>query len=147
MSGSVFRSPAVVDASAGNAVAKVTTGAQPIRAERVTAEHVQDPDVLAAQLTRIVQAQADSTNEARGSALRGPTVYKGLNTSAAGVKLIIKHNLGRRAFWWVVGWYGNAAGAGHSLASDEQDAANVLTDENTLALRSYVIGIVDLAVA
>ncbi len=147
MSGSVFRSPVVVDASAGNAVAKVTVGAQPIRAERITAEHVQDPDVLAAQLTRIVKAQADSTNEARGDALRGPTVYKGLTVYTAGTKLIIKHNLGRRAFWWIVGWYGNVAASGHSLASDEQDASGVLTDANTLALRSYVAGIVDVAVA
>ncbi len=142
---SVFRSPSVIDASAGNAVAKVTTDAQPVRAERFTAEHVQDPDVLAAQLTRINQLALDATSEARGSALRAPTIYKGL--TAGGDKIVIRHGLGRRAFWWVVGWYGAATSGASDLVSDELDASDVLTDVNTLALRSTVYGIVDVAVA
>ncbi len=146
VSSSVFRRPAVVDASAGNAVAKVTTSQQPIRAERVTAEHVQDPDTLAAILTRVVQVQADSTSESRGDPLRAPTVYKGLVVDGLN-KVIIRHGFGRRVFWWVVGWYGAAAFNGNDLVSDEQDATGVLTDINTLALRASVPGIVDVAVA
>ncbi len=146
MSSSVFRRPAVVDASAGNSVAKVTTSAQPIRAERVTEEHVQDAPTLAAIITRVVQAQADSTSEARGDPLRAPTVYKGLIAGGPD-KIVIRHGLGRRAFWWVVGWYGNPTSGVYDLVSDEQDATDAQTDINTLALRSTVYGIVDVAVA
>ncbi len=146
MSGA-FRRPAVVDASAGSATPKVTTTSVPARVERFTAEQAQDPVVLSAQLTRVVQNQADADHESNTSPLRGPTVYKRLAVGIGASKTIIRHGLGRRAFWWVVGWSGSTTAAGHDLVCDEDDGVNVVTDSNTLALRSYVAGTVDVAVA
>ncbi len=140
------RTPSVVDASVGTTSPVVTVATAPIRVETFTADDVVDPETLAAQLTRMNQAIVAATAAARADPLGGATVYKGLTTGITGAKLIIKHGLGRRGFWWVVGWQGAAVGAGHSLVSDEGDTVPI-TDKNTLCLRSYVAGVVDVAVA
>ncbi len=143
----IFRTPAVIDVSLGVANPLVTKAAAPIRVERFTAKQVQDPDALALQLTRIHQLAADATQESRSSPLRAPTVYKGLTVGVGGAITVIRHGLGRRAFWWIVGWSGLTTTTAPRLVSDESDGAAAVTDVNTLALRSYVAGIVDLAVA
>lgn len=143
----VFRSPAVIDVSAKDGTARVTSNARPIRVERFTADNVQDHDLLAAQVTRLSQDTADATAESRGDPLRGSRIYRGLVCGTGGAKVIINHNLGRRVFWRIVGWYGSGVVAAPALVSDELDLTGKKTDVNTLALRSYVGGVVDLAVS
>ncbi len=144
---SIVRNPAIVDASASNETPKVTVDTQPARGERFTAERVQDPETLAAQLTRINQLALDATNEGRTDPLRGVTIYRGLEVGIGGTKLIIRHGRGRRVSWWPVGWSGAATTTSPDLVCDDKDLTNVVTDEDTLALKSYVIGTLDLAVA
>lgn len=143
---SAIRRPAVVDASGSVSAPRVTTTSTPVRMERFTGSSTNDDGGLPEQLTRSTQNQSDSSLESRGDPLRGPTVYKGLTVNGTD-KVIVRHGLGRRAFWWVVGWYGASTAAAHDLVSDESDATGVVTDVNTLALRGTVAGTVDVAVA
>jgi hypothetical protein len=129
---------------------KVTTATQPVRSERFTAEQVADQQVLSDQLTRINQLALDASAAARANPLGAPQIYRGIACGTGGAKVLIRHGLNRRALWWVVGWSGGGTSITHELVSDELDASaglEVLTDANTIALRSYAVGTVDLAVA
>ncbi len=129
----------VIDMSTGTPVSTTTT--QPVRAERFTPEHVADDQKLSDQLTRINQLALDATQEARSNVLGQPKVYVGLAITT-GAKLTIQHGLGRRAFWWPVGYVD--AGAAVCAVLDEDPT---LTTTDTLVLRSYVTGTLNLAVA
>lgn len=140
------RVPCVIDVSMGTTNPVVRALVQPVRPERFTPEHVSDPSILADQLTRINKLAQDATHQQRSNPIGAPTVYRGLVAGTAGAITSIRHGLGRRAFWWIVGWSGSGVVLAPNLVCDELDTSPI-TDANTLALRSYVAGTFDLAVA
>lgn len=139
------RIPATVDYRVNSAGDTRKPAPRGIQVERFTPEHVQNPMILAAALNRLHQAHAAASLNARADESSKVMRFLGLAVGSAGAKLRIRHNLGKRVQWRPIGWYGKGVVNGHSLVSDEADAAPE-TDINTLVLRSYVAGTVDLEV-
>lgn len=133
---SAARAPCVVDYSTGTP--RITTLTQPTRPERFTPEQVKDSQLLSDVLARVTKTALDASYAARTNPLGSPTVHAGLAVAAGGATIAITHGLGRKVFWWPVGF---AGASGPSLAVDPS------TDLNTLVLQSFVAGVLDLAVA
>jgi hypothetical protein len=118
----------------------------PARVERFNPGDVASPELLAAQLTRLHQLVQDSTAYTLAHPRSQSKTFRGVTCSTAGAKVPLPHGFGRRVFWTIVGWKGNGVTAGPDLVSDEDDAANSLTDDDTLWLRSYTAGTADIEV-
>ncbi len=147
MSGDATRIPAIIRPAVGGAAIKATTSElQPIRHEQFTSQAVSTPDLLSAILTRLNNTLSEVTRVLRSNPLARPHIYEDIVVGVAGAKTKIQHNFGRRVFFSVVRWSGNATILAPVLVSDEFDGATALTDKNTLYLRSYAVGTASIAI-
>lgn len=98
--------------------------------ERLTAEHVADPERLARAVNELREQTASQANRHQPRSLD----FEDLIVDASGTKLFrLKHGFGGRVRWYVVDWDGGAAGP----AQLDRGAGG---DENTLVLVSFTAG-------
>lgn len=135
---------ATIDAK-GNVTLK-PEAAGSVSLERFTQDSVKEPTSLATALTRMVQTVVTALRALLGLRRSQTVTFENVACSTGATKVVLRHNLGRRARWSVAGWRGASTTTAPSLVSDENDASAVLTDKNTLALRSYVAGTADIEV-
>lgn len=148
MSSQAMRGPVLVDNTRpdanGNASARGFAQV-PARAERYTAEDVSNPARLAALLTKLHQNHVEASGFARAHPRAQSKTFYGFPVGTSGAKLRLAHGFNRAVLWFVVGWRGNGVTAAPALVSDELDASPETTS-NTLVLRSYVAGTVDIEI-
>lgn len=130
------------------AVTSVAAVARPVHP---TTEQVQDPEQLARYVHDLQIGLQEATKVARSQHRNGAIIFSNVTCGASGTKLTpLAHGFGRFAYWNVVGWRGIEGAATTTsapfLVDDQNDASDVLTDENTLSLRSYVAGTADIEV-
>ncbi len=117
-----------------------------------TESQLQDTSQLAKQLTALSLQMAQITQAQRSHPEQAPLTFENVECGDSGDKVVLHHNFGRFAECVVTSWksYPLPAAAtvlGHSLVSDIEEAPSTRrTDENKLALRSYVAGVATIRV-
>jgi hypothetical protein len=96
---------------------------------------------------------ADATQQVRSQHANGSLIFSNVTCGVSGEKVTLAHQFGRFAYFRVVQWANiyDPTGATDTvtapiLVCDQSDAADVVTDENTIALRSYVSGVAAIEV-
>lgn len=128
----------------------VSTGAALTKPIRISKETIQDHEELSNILTGMQLELTSSTAAQRSHPEQAPITFKNVVCGVSDTKVILPHNFGRNAEYIVTKWKGVGTTAMFVLVCDEDDAAApgvpVVTDKNTLALRSRVAGIASIRV-
>ncbi len=131
----------VIDLSQPLANQKPVTVTAPLAKPVVfTADQMKDHNFSAKQLTAMSTQIAQVTQAHRAHPERAPITFQNVICGDSQTKTTLHHNFGRRADFIVVMWKGAGTTAGASLVCDEDDAADVVTDNNKISLRSAVAG-------
>lgn len=145
------RLAAIVDQSVPVSERKaITTRAALQLPPHPTESAVGDPRQLVRIIRDIHSTLAEATDQARSQRSNESITFENVTCGVSGAKVSLRHGLGRKVFFRVVGW-ANVQGSTNTTAApvlvcDRNDAANSATDSDTLALRSYVSGVADIEV-
>ena len=128
----------------------ISTGTALARPIRITKETVQDPEELSNILSGMQSEISTSGATARSHPEQAPITFKNVTCGVSNAKVVLAHNFGRNAEYIVTKWKGLNTTAMFILICDEDDVASpgvpVVTDKNTLALKSQVAGIANIRV-
>ena len=115
------------------------------RPVHITEEQARDPAIVARVIAGVQQELADTTQESR-STFQLELIVRNVACAVGAAKVVVAHGFGRYAYCQVIRWSGPSTITAPVLVDDRDDTSNVLTDKNTIALRSYVAGTADLRI-